>query len=178
MRALIILVLLTGASPARAEKSERTSTTLAGIGTGASSVLIVSALLINSSDAQINEPLLYAGLGTFIITPSLGHLYSEQWLTIGMGIRAAAGALAVYGISRKQDQPCIVTPNENCPEVTAGGLTLISLAAIAYVGGIAFDVRDADDAARRYNRRHGGATATLTPTPMRHGAGLSLVGSF
>ncbi len=179
MRTVVLAsVLLVAASPARAEKSERVSVGLAAAGTGVSSALVLSAFLINAEDAEVNMPLLLSGLGTSVVTPSLGHLYSEQWLTIGMAIRGAAGALVLYGVSQKQDQPCIVRPNENCPEINSTGLTLISLAAIAYIGGVAFDVRDSRDAARRYNKRHTTTTATLGPTVMPHGGGLAILGRF
>jgi len=177
MRAAAMLLVLLAASPAHAEKSETTAFALAATGTGVSTALVLAAFLVDAEDANTNGPLLYAGIGTFLITPSLGHLYANQWLTIGMGIRATAGAIALYGLSRTEDQPCATRPGENCPSVTGGGLTLVSLAAIAYIAGIAFDVRDAKDAARRYNKRTG-ATATLAPTAMPHGGGLSLVGQF
>ncbi len=175
--AVVVSSLLLAASPARAEKSEKTSVALAATGTGVSSALILAAFLVDAQDADVHMPTLYAGIGTSVITPSLGHLYSEQWLTIGMGIRAAAGALALYGLSQKEDHACLTRPADNCPETTGTGLTIVSLAAIAYIGGIAYDVRDAGAAARRYNKRQG-TTATITPTAVRHGAGLSLVGSF
>lgn len=180
MRAVaIVTMLLLGAvaAPARADKSETTSVALAATGTGVSSAMVLAAFLIHPESGDVNQPLLIGGIVSSVITPSLGHLYSNQWLTIGMGIRGIAGALALYGLSSKQDQPCATRPNENCPEVTGTGLTLISLAAIAYIGGVAYDVRDARPAARRYNLRHAGGAA-LAPTAFPHGGGLTVVGRF
>ena len=178
MRTAVLVSVLVAAAPAHAEKSEKVSVGLAAAGTGVSSALVLSAFLVDAQNAEVNMPLLLAGLGSSVVTPSLGHLYSEQWLTIGMAIRGAAGALVLYGVSSKQDQPCITRPTENCPEITSTGLTLISIAAIAYIGGVAFDVRDSRDAARRYNRRHTNTTATLGPTLMPHGGGLAILGRF
>ena len=175
MRAIVVLVVLALASPVRAEKSETVSFGLAATGTAVSSTLVVAALLFHGEDDEFNKPVMIAGLASSVITPSLGHLYAEQWLTVGMGIRAAAGTLALLGFSRTQPAPCISDRNQNCPTTTGGGLTLVSLAAIAYIGGIAFDVRDSRDAARRYNKKH---RAVLAPTAMSHGAGLSLAGRF
>lgn len=174
---LAMIAVLGLASPAHAEKSETVSFGLAAGGTAASSGLAVAAILFHGEDDEYNRPLLITGLASAVITPSLGHLYSQQWLTVGMGIRGLAGALALWGLSMTNDAPCITDPNENCPTTTGGGLTLVSLAAIAFIGGVAYDVRDSRDAATRSNRKHGSGMA-LTPTAMPHGAGLSLVGGF
>jgi ABC-type Fe3+-siderophore transport system permease subunit len=178
MRALVVVAVLTLSSSARAEKSEKVATALSGIGAGVSSGLVLSSFLINAQEGEPNMSVLYVGLGTSIITPSLGQLYSEQWLTLGMGIRGAAAALALYGLTQNQDQPCIVDPTENCPTLTGAGFSLIALAAIAYVGGVAVDVRDADDSARRHNQKKW-VNAALAPTMMPNGGGgLSLIGRF
>jgi hypothetical protein len=177
MRALAVVILLASASPAHAEKQESVSFGLAAGGTAVSSGLAVAAILFHGEFDEYNKPMLIAGLGSAVITPSLGHLYSEQWLTVGMGIRGVAGALAVWGLSMTDDAPCVSDPTKNCPTTTGGGLTLVSLAAIAFIGGVAYDVRDSRDAATRYNKKHGSGTA-LAPTAVPHGAGLSLVGRF
>jgi hypothetical protein len=177
MRLLLVLPFLLAASPARADKSERTATILSATGAGVSSGLVVASFLIKPEDGEVYMPTFYAGLGTSIFTPSLGQLYSEQWLTIGMGIRAAAAGLALYGLTQDQDQPCLVNPQENCPTLTGTGFTLIAIAAIAYVGGVAYDVRDSDDSARRYNKRRKTSTA-FAPTAMPGGGGFALVGAF
>jgi hypothetical protein len=178
MRMFVALPLLLAAvSPAHADKSERTATILSATGAGVSSGLVLASFLVKPEDGEVYMPTLYVGLGTSIVTPSLGQLYSEQWVTIGMGIRAAAAGLALYGLTRDQDQPCIVDPQDNCPTLTGTGFTLIAIAAIAYIGGVAYDVRDSDDAARRYNKRRKTSTA-FAPTAMPGGGGFAVVGSF
>lgn len=178
MRSVVVLtVVLAATSPARAEKSEKIAIALSAGGTGVSSGLVVASLLVNPQKGEAYEPLLYAGLGSSLVTPSLGQLYSEQWLTIGMGIRGAAAALALYGISQDQTQPCDANPLQNCTTLTGTGFSLIALAAIAYVGGVAFDVRDSDDAARRYNKKRS-VNAALAPIAVPNGGGFGLAGSF
>lgn len=177
MRALVVLVVLAVASPARAEKSENTALALSGIGAGVSSGLVLASFLVQADEGEPYQPMLYAGIGSSILTPSLGQLYSGQWLTVGMGIRGAAALLALYGLSRNQTQPCDFNPLKDCTTLTGSGFTLVALAAIAAVGGVAFDVRDADDAARRHNQRKW-VTAALAPTALPSGGGLGLVGTF
>ena len=178
MRMLVATCLLVAtASPARADKSERTAMLLSASGAGLSSGLVIASFLIEPQEGEVYLPTFYAGLGTSIITPSLGQLYSEQWLTIGMGIRAVAAGLALYGLSQDQDQPCIVNPQDNCPTLTGAGFSLIAIAAIAYIGGVAYDVRDSDDSARRYNKRRS-TSAAFAPTALPGGGGFALVGAF
>ena len=52
---------------------------------------------VSAPDAKrINPPVMYAGIGMLFVTPSLGEFYAEQYLTIGMGIRALSAGLAIY----------------------------------------------------------------------------------
>ena len=175
-RALVLVVLTVSlaTTTAHAEKSKRTATILAASGTAVASVLVVSSVLVHPQSEEVYKPTLYTGLGLALVTPSLGHFYAGRYLTIGMGIRAAAAVLAGIGFSQKKDAACHDDPRSNCPIVTGGGLVLISLAAIAGIGGIAYDVQDAPDAVESYNRRH----AMLTPVANPHGAGLALIGEF
>jgi hypothetical protein len=185
MRALMLFLVL-AATPASAEtaspppnppgaKSEKTAKALVAGGTIFSSGLIIASFLVNLNEGTAYLPTLYAGVGTSIITPSLGQLYAGQYLTIGMGIRGVAAGIALWGYSKKQDQPCTDVPNTNCPTTTATGLVMISLAAIAYIGGVAYDVRDTPNAVSRYNKRLANKRgASLTPTRN----GVALVGRF
>jgi hypothetical protein len=181
MRALILLCLFAGSAtadssgpirPMEGAKSERTAMWLSGGATGASSALILASFLVHPQQGGVYEPTLYIGVGTSIITPSLGQIYAGQYVTVGMGIRGASALIALYGASRKQDQACVSDSTANCPSITGGGLTIISLAAIAYIGGIAYDVRDASHAVKRYNaKRTRILGASLVPT--RNGAALA-----
>jgi hypothetical protein len=175
MRALVIAAgLLLIASPAHAEKKKKTALALTGVGTGVSGGLVLASFLVHPQDLEVNKPLLYTGLGSSIVTPSLGHFYAGKYLTVGMGIRAAAAGLALYGVSQNQDQPCDIDPTQNCPTLTGTGFTFIALATIAYIGGVAYDVRTTPDAVESYNKLH----VQLLPTVTRGGGGLALGGSF
>jgi hypothetical protein len=175
------ICLLVASTPAAADapvkisgsKSERTAKWLSGGGIIFSSALIVSSFLVDPEKGTVYEPTLYIGVGTSIITPSLGQIYAGQYLTIGMGVRGIAAAIALFGASRQQDQACVSESTKNCPGITGTGLTIISLAAIIYIGGIAYDVRDSPLAVARYNKKllRG---ASLTPTRN----GVALVGYF
>jgi len=171
---LVVLTMSLATGTAHAEKSKRTATILAASGTAVASVLVMSSVLVHPQSEEIYKPTLYAGLGLALVTPSLGHFYAGRYLTIGMGIRGAAAALAGIGFAQKKDAACHTDPRQNCPIVTGGGLVLISLAAIAAVGGVAYDVHDAPNAVEHYNRSH----AMLVPVATPHGGGLALTGEF
>lgn len=174
MRSALVVAVLLAAAPAHAEKSEKVASALAGTGTGIASALVLSSFLVHPQDEQVYLPTFYAGIGLSVFAPSLGHFYAGRYLTIGMAIRAGAAGIAAIGLGQKQDGACDANPRDNCPTITGGGLTLISLAAIAYIGGVAYDVRDAPNAVEHYNKYH----AQLLPTAMPHGGGLALIGSF
>ena len=79
MRALLIAAgLLFVASPAHAEKKKKTALALTGVGTGVSGGLILASFLVHPQNLEVNKPLLYTGLGTSIVTPSLGHFYAGR----------------------------------------------------------------------------------------------------
>ena len=174
MRRAVLLFVLLVSSSASAEKSPKKAKLLAGLGVGLSSGLVLSSVLINVNEGTVYKPTFYAGVGTSIVTPSLGHWYAGKWLTVGMGVRAGAALLAVYGITRTQDQPCDVDPTENCPTLTGTGFTVLALAAIGYIGGVAYDLFDTPRSVERYNRLH----VTLAPTASDRSAGLALVGRW
>jgi len=175
MRALVIVAgLALVASPAHAEKKKKTAIALTAAGTGFSGGLVLASFLVHPQAGEANKPLLYTGLGTSVVTPSLGHFYAGRYLTIGMGIRAAALGLAAYGISQNQDQPCDIDPTENCPTLTGRGFTVLALATIAYIGGVAYDVRTTPDSVEHYNRYH----VQLMPLATHNSGGLAIGGRF
>ena len=178
-RAVVLLVMLcAAATPAAAEKKRKTAIALTATGVGVSSGLVVASFFINGGDTrgEVHRPTFYAGLGTSIVTPSLGQWYAGKYLTVGMAVRAGGALLAAYGSSLKQDKRCGdgPDPDRNCPQISGNGYTVLSIAAIAYIGGMAYDVIDTPDAVAEHNRTH----VMLTPTAGPHTAGLALVGSF
>ena len=169
----LALAIVLAASPASAEKSRKTALVLSGLSTGVSSALVLSSFLIKA-DGTVFAPTFYAGVGSSVITPSLGQWYAGKWLSIGMAVRVAAAGLATLAIAQRRDDPCFVDPTEICPTLSGTGFTVLSLAAIAYIGGVAYDVIDTPKAIERHNRGH----AMLTPTLSPRGAGGAIVGQW
>ena len=177
MRAALALALFAAAAPAHADtvKSPTMETALSGIGVGVSSSLVIASFFIGNGRDDINAPLFLTGLGTSILTPSLGQIYAGEYLTLGMGVRAAAGVLAGVAIlTQRETVACDDGIHKDCKSLEGAGIALLGLAAIGYVGGIAYDVQDAADAAERANRPR----FSLLPTVVPHGGGLALVGQF
>ena len=67
------------------------------------------------------------------------------------------------------------SPNETCPTLTGTGFTVLSLAAIAYVGGVAYDVIDTPKAiaSRQAINQHNRTHVMLMPTATDRSAGLA-----
>lgn len=171
-RVVLVLVLVMWGTSARAEKQRKTAQILSGVGVGVSSALILSSFLARDTYHPVNEPLLYAGLGSSLITPSLGEWYAGDWLTVGMAVRVAAVGLATFAVAHEQHEvTCDVpSPGKTCKVFSGGGIALLGIAGIAYIGGAAYDVADAPAAVNRYNRRHG---FVLAPTAFATPRGLA-----
>lgn len=168
MKALAIVAAL--ATTAHA-KDPDVATALSGVGTGVSSALVVSAFLFRSDREDLNRPLFIAGLGSSIITPSLGQLYSREYWTWGMVVRAGAAALGTIAVLTEEETVRCDNGQTDCKSLKGAGLALLGLAAIGYIGGVAYDVMDAGDSAKRAN---GQLSLRLVPS----GTGLALVGTF
>ncbi|MEO8553561.1 MAG: hypothetical protein ABI678_26485, partial [Kofleriaceae bacterium] len=129
-----------------------------------------------------NRPLMYTGLATAAITPSLGHFYAGEYVTIGMAARAVGAGLATYGLvhySRITTCDDAHAAGTMCKSLDSGAYPLLGLAAIAFVGGIAHDVGDAAPAVHRWNEKHGFVIApTLIPSASGPTSGLSIAGQF
>ena len=167
-RAATLLLLLALSAPAHADKQRETALYLSVGGTIVSSGLVLGSFLTSGADATVNEPLFYTGLGTSIVTPSLGQYYAGQYLSWGMGIRAAAAGFAIIALAAGQEHVACIgaqAGQTNCTELTGTGIALAGLAGIAYIGGAALDVMDAPDAADRYNQAHMMITPTVLPGP-------------
>lgn len=172
-RVVTVAIVLALASPAHADRDRDLAQYLSVGGTAASSLLVLGGFMFPDEGKVFNEPLLYSGLGTSLVTPSIGEYYSGQYLTWGMGIRAVAVGLALIGLQRTQPVRCDnATSDQNCDQLTGSGFAIIGLAAIAYVGGAALDCEDAPDAADHYNRVHFGLAPTVMPTPSGVAPGL------
>lgn len=176
--AFLVAALCVASSTAHADdKNPNTAIALSGVGAGVSSALIVASFFTANDYSDINVPMLEIGLGTSLITPSLGQWYAHDWLTPGMGIRVGAAALATVAVATEERTlPCNADPTMNCHTLKGTGLALLGIAAIAYIGGTAWDVADAGDAVVRYNHRQ--LTYSLAPIMVHGGAGLAVGGTF
>ncbi|MFT3694551.1 MAG: hypothetical protein QM831_15490 [Kofleriaceae bacterium] len=182
MRAALAILLLTATAHAddAQPKNETTAQVMAGVGVGVSSALILAGFIAQDSTYPYNRPLMYAGLGTALITPSLGHFYAGEYVTIGMAARAVGIGLATYGLTHYvQSTTCQLGGETDCHKLDSGAIPFLGLAAIAFVGGMAYDVNDAGDAVKRYNTRHFAVTPTVVPTTNGGPApGISFIGSW
>ena len=172
MRWLVVIGLLSGV--AHADKQRETAQIASGAGAGASSAIALSAFFVGTDPQNpINMPLLFTGLGTSLVTPSLGQWYAGEYLTPGMGVRFLAAGLAVYAAFHGQETVTCdyaMTSDQKCKQFTGNAIVLFGVAGIAYVGGVAYDVLDAGDAVDRYNAKH---RFSVMPTALQGPRGLA-----
>jgi hypothetical protein len=185
MRSLVVVaVLLASFGHADAgPKSRQKASVISGAAAGVSGAVTLAGFLTTPEGEAFNEPVLFTGVGMLFVAPSAGEFYAGQYLTYGMGIRALATGLAVYALETQTravrcDVPGAST-EPNCEVFTEGAYPLLGIAAIAFIGGVWYDVLDAGDAADRYNAKHG-FTVAPTMLPASHGSapGLMLGGTF
>lgn len=167
---------------AEGRKSEQTAQIMAGVGTGVSSALILAGFLAGDSSQPFNKPLMYTGLAGAAITPSLGQFYAGEYVTIGMAARVVGAGLATYGLTHYTKITACDDAHVSgtmCKSIDSGAYPLLGLAAIAFVGGMAYDVGDAGPAVQRWNQRHGFQIApSIVPGPYGPAAGLTVIGQF
>ncbi|HEY5925913.1 MAG TPA: hypothetical protein VIV11_29700 [Kofleriaceae bacterium] len=183
MRSLLAALLVVLASTtAHAEKDPKTATILSASAAGVSGAVAVAGFMTAPAGNRINPPLTYTGLGLLFVTPSLGEFYAGQYLTWGMGIRLAASALAVYALETQTKlavcDGAMSSNDPKCEVFSEGAYPLLAIAGVGFVGGIWYDVLDADDAVHRYNRKHGVSVVPGVPTTHGPAPGLTLTGSF
>jgi hypothetical protein len=184
MRCLAVAIVLVFCTTANAApKDPKTAAVMSGTAAGVSGAVALAGFLTTPEGEAFNEPVLYTGIGLLAVTPSLGEFYAGQYLTMGMGIRVAATGLALYTLNTQTKAVICDTPGANhdlaCRSFTENAYPLLGLAAIAFVGGVWYDVLDAGDAADRYNHRHGFTVAPTTMSgPQGMAPGLVLGGEF
>lgn len=166
-RAAVLVVLLSRVAAADEPvelKNEKTAIGLSVAGTA------LSAGFWAYGHQTRNDGLLAAGLLTSLFTPSLGHWYAGDALTVGLGIRAASAAVFVMGVSEAARD-----------DTRSDAGALIGMGLLGYATGILYDIATAPRAARTYNERHRVAAtfapAVLTP-PSGPVIGVGLGGRF
>lgn len=153
------------ARPADAPKSEDTALDLSLGGTAAS--VAIAAIGIGTD----NAPLALLGVGSSLLTPSLGEWYAGKGLTAGMGIRAASALAVVVGFG--QALSCIDT-DDSCRTPGSAGVLMVG-GLLGYAGGAIYDIATAKRTVREYNAAHG-FSVTIAPTAMRTSSGQSTMG--
>jgi hypothetical protein len=184
---LVSLGLLAAiATPAAADphrKNKDTAKVLSGVGGGLATGLVLGSFLLATDSSPYNQPMFYSGLGLSVLGPSAGEYYTGQYLTWGEAVRGGAVLLAVLGATRTESTTCLDTGVTNgCTSIDNKGIAFLGLAAIAYVGGMFYDVLDAPDAVDRYNYKQR-IQMQITPGPMPSvsgppGGGVWLRGKF
>lgn len=184
MRFLSVLVVLVFCATANAAPKDRKTATIISASSASVAGAVTLAGFVTAPEGEaFNEPVLYTGVGLLAIAPSFGEFYAGQYLTLGMGIRAAATGLAIYTLNTQTkavicDQ---VGANHdlNCESFTENAYPLLGISAIAFIGGVWYDALDAGDAADRYNSKHGFTVAPTTlPGPQGLAPGLVVSGQF
>jgi hypothetical protein len=177
MRVSLIVAILLACGTARADDLEHkrnVAQALSGVGVGVSAGFLTAAFLTDRGGV-INVPLFATGLATSAITPSLGELYAGQWLTWGMAVRAGAAGLMILGAYDTETVRCDTGPiGSMCTTLSSSAIPILGIAAVAYVGGAAYDVIDAPDAVDRKSRER----FVLAPIVIPRGGGIGLSGSF
>jgi hypothetical protein len=180
--ALAAATLVVLCATAHAEKDRKTAVVLSAASAGVSGAVVIAGFVTAPNAERINPPVMYTGLGLLFVTPSLGEFYAGEYITLGMGVRALATGLAVYTLdSQTKLATCDNAPNSSAPKCevfTEHAYPLLGVAAIAFVGGVWYDVLDASDAVDRYNRARGLSVTPAVATPSGLAPGLSLAGSF
>jgi hypothetical protein len=181
-RLLVSIAILAAATgTASAEKKLRTAQIASGVGTGVSSALVITAFFVGEKNGDVNMPLLYAGLGSGVVTPSLGEFYVGKYVTLGMGLRVAAGALATWGVlAHDQEVRCNDTTQfMTCKNLKQEAFLWVGLAGIMFIGGAAYDIKELPDYVDDYNKGSFAVAPTVMPTPTGGSAfGLAAVGTF
>jgi hypothetical protein len=175
-RVLLLCALLASAVDVAhaGPKDRQTAQILSGASASVSGAVVLSGFVFAQDSRPFNLPVLYTGLGMLAVTPSLGQFYAGQYLTIGMGVRAVATGFAIYTLqTRTRLAKCDFDPSSEpprCEIFTEGAYPMLGIAAIAFIGGVWYDVLDAADAADRHNAKHG---YTVMPTALRGPQGLA-----
>ena len=183
MRRVPLVVMLVCSAAHAEPKNHKTAQWLSGGGVAVSSALVVGGFAFAGRGETFNMPLLWSGIATSVVSPSLGEWYAGEWVTIGMAVRVTGAGIASFAIAHQQyDTVCLDSTSaapKTCRVFNGTGIVLLGLAAIAFVGGAAYDVADAPEAVDRYNAHHGFA---VTPMPMAGPQGLvpgvSIAGYF
>lgn len=167
-------------APAPAGRPRRESTanllTLGG-------VLLPVGLVIGAATSRDSPPryvtLMPLAVVTTLFTPAAGHWYTGKVFTLGVGLRAAGGLLALAGAATSlSDCGDALGPQGGSCGPTAGLLLAVLGGATAFAG-VVHDAVTAPRRVRQYNRAHGfGLALGLAPVIAPGATGLALTGRY
>lgn len=136
-------------------------TTLAGYG----------AFLV--ADQAHSDSAAVFGLVAVSFGPSVGHWYTGEVLTPGLGLRAGGVVALGAGLAvALNDCPIF---GDHCND-SPGGAALAVAGAALWVSGTVYDIATASRAAHRANRE--AAQISIAPTITREQTGVAVVGTF
>ncbi len=181
-RAVVTLFLALACATAHAEKRRQTAQILSSVGASVSGAVVIAGFVSAPDAKPINEPVMYTGIGMLFVTPSLGQFYAEQYLTVGMGVRALAVGFAIYTLETQTTlATCDTAHSSNeppCEIFSESAYPLLGIAALGFIGGVWYDALDAGDAVDRWNRKHQLSLTPAVPTASGPAPGLSIGGVF
>ena len=180
--AFVLVAVTTTSARAEHRRSRRLAQVLSGVATGASSAVVLAGFLFAPAGQTLEKPLLYTGLAASVVTPSFGEWYAGEWLTYGMAARVLGAGFATFALTHEmKTQTCddATSPTQTCTTLQGAGVAMLGIAAIAFIGGMAYDVSDAAPEADRWNLRHDFMVApTALVTPTGTAMGLAASGRF
>jgi hypothetical protein len=164
-----VLVVLFAADPARADEVADRQVTAASLSVGAS---LASLGVIGAGVYLDDEIVASAGVGAFVLLPSLGHWYVGDPDWKGLGIRVGGVALAKVGYLLADwaigiDDASPEDGDEHEAEFGLG-LGMVAAGGLAVIGGVIYDWATVREAAR----------LSFTPIAAPGVAGLSVAGNF
>jgi hypothetical protein len=108
------------------------------------------------------------GLGTTLVTPSLGEWYAGTFMTAGLGLRLAGIGVSAVGLASATI--CF----GDCHGENTGPIVILGLGGLVYATGIVWDIATARSTARKANAR--ARPVVLTPSLQTTPSGRSAYG--
>lgn len=163
---MILAALALVASAAHADPLEpKSRTTAAWLSVGST---LGGVGLVIAGGASHDDTLAWVGGGVTLLGPTAGHWYADEVATPGLLARGLGAGLLFAGA------PKLICWSGNCEDQDAAwGLAIAGTALV--LGGAAWDIATASDAADDWNRDHD-LDLTIAPTAVRTPRGDTVPG--
>jgi hypothetical protein len=159
-----------GPPPAAADDKDATVAVELSVG---GTVLSIGMFAIGAKTNS--DQLAFGGLVSSMVTPSIGEWYAGEYLTWGMGIRAASASIALAGFAEAFCFDDCEGSNQRTGDM------LFVIGAIGSGAGMIYDIVHAPAAVKKHNERHRAnlmVTPTAYPTSTGPAPGVMVGGSF